>query len=72
MGKSMLVEKEGDEKIKKKIDEEGFNFKEWIVIDPMTMKYQIFKLIIVIDSIYSSLFYAVYAAFRSDLDYNDH
>jgi hypothetical protein len=72
MGKSMLVEKEGDEKIKKKIDEEGFNFKEWIVIDPMTMKYQIFKLIIIIDSIYSSLFYAVYAAFRSDLDYNDH
>ena len=38
----------------------------------MTMKYQMFKLIVVVDSIYSSLFYAVYASFRSDLDYVNH
>ena len=31
-----------------------------------------FKLIVVVDSIYSSLFYAVYASFRSDLDYANH
>jgi len=36
------------------------------------MKYQMFKLIVVVDSIYSSLFYAVYASFRSDLDYANH
>lgn len=53
----------------KKMEEKRFDFKDWIIIDPMTMKYQIFKLIVVVDTIYSSLFYAVFAAFRVDLDY---
>jgi hypothetical protein len=35
----------------------------------MTLGYQAFKIIIVLTSIYSSLLYAVLAAFRLDLDY---
>lgn len=38
----------------------------------MNYKYQFFQLLVVIDSIYSSLFYAVKAAFRVDLDYSNH
>ena len=74
MGTSVMVDKEAEKKaeIHEKQKEKSFNFKEWIVIDPMTMHYQIFKLIVVVDSIYSSLFYAVWAAFRTDLDYKSH
>ena len=43
---------------------------EKLIISPVTMKYQIFKLVIVISSIYSSLLYAVIGAFRLDLDYD--
>ena len=66
LGKSVMMETTVEPK--KKI-EKRFDFKDWIIIDPMTMKYQIFKLIVVVDTIYSSLFYAVFAAFRVDMDY---
>jgi hypothetical protein len=49
--------------------EDKFSFGKDIVINPMTLKYQIFKFIIVLASIYSSLIYAVSAAFRVDLDF---
>lgn len=40
-----------------------------IIINPYKMSYQIFKVVIVISSIYSSFLYAAIAAFRFDLDY---
>ena len=40
-----------------------------IIIDPQTIGYQIFKFVIVLSSIYSSVIYAEVAAFRFDLDY---
>jgi hypothetical protein len=63
-----LTKEKENGKFKKK-KKRNVPWTELIIIDPHTMWYQIFKIIIVISSIYSSLLYAVVAAFRFDLDY---